>query len=54
MNNDLKLENDNQFIILPSAYDEQVFGKNNLEKKTKELFTQVLYLDLVKVEVWNY
>ena len=37
MNNDLKLENDNQFIILPSAYDEQVFSNNNLDKKNKRL-----------------
>ena len=37
MNNDLKLENDNQFIILPNAYDEQVFGNNNLDKKNKRL-----------------
>ena len=35
MNNDLKLENDNQFIILPNAYDEQVFSNNNLDKKNK-------------------
>ena len=27
----------NQFIILPSAYDEQVFSNNNLDKKNKRL-----------------
>ena len=37
MTNDLKLENNNQFIILPNAYDEQVFGNNNLDKKNKRI-----------------
>ena len=57
--NSSTLENNDQNAVSKSQnltyYGKQISEEDNDDySKTKELVMQVLYLDLVRLEVWNY